>query len=286
MGAAQTFALIGHPVQHSPSATIHNAWIEHYGLDAHYETLDAIPEPDDLEGLLRGGSYNGVNLTTPLKERLIGRLDQLDEDARVAGALNTVVCTHGKLHGHNTDIGGFLDAVRPVWHEAWKETDTLILGAGGAARSVCVAVATQGGRSIHVLNRTGERAHALVGELGPVFPETHWTSGSMDEQTFLKISKGKRVVVDATSGDPTRWRRPALLEPIPPDSLWMDLSYWRDTSRWAACCESRGVEFVDGYPMLVHQAARAFQHFTGLSPDPSLARRVLPHIESIQDSSG
>ena len=286
MGATQTFALIGHPVQHSLSATIHNAWMAHYGLDARYETLDATPGADDLEELLREGSYNGVNLTTPLKERLIGRLDELDEDARVAGALNTVVRSDGKLHGHNTDIGGFLDAVRPAWDHAWKDTDTLLLGAGGAARSVCVAIAAQGGRSIHVLNRTQERAHTLIGDLRPTFPDTLWTSGILDEETFLKTPKRKRVVVDATSGDPGLWRRSSVLEPILPGSLWMDLSYWRDTSRWTECCHHRSVVFVDGYPMLVSQAARAFQYFTGLSPDPSLARSVLPHVESIQDSSG
>jgi len=286
MGAARTFALIGHPVQHSPSAKMHNAWMAHYSLDAHYEKLDANPGPDELERLLRVGPYSGVNLTTPLKERLIGRLDELDEDARVAGALNTVVCTGGLLHGHNTDIGGFLDAARAVWHDDWKTTDTLVLGAGGAARSVCVAIATQGGRSIHVLNRTVERAHTLVEELSPAFPGTLWTAGPLDEQTLLKAGQGRRVVVDATSGDSALWLRPSLLEPITHGSLWMDLSYWRNTSEWAACCGSRGVMFVDGYPMLIYQAARAFQYFTGLSPDPSLARRALGHIESIQDSSG
>ena len=92
---------------------------------------------------------------------------------------------------------------------------------------------------------------------------------------------GTPLVIDATSGAHSPWAHPSLLRP---GHLWMDLSYWRDLSNWTELSQTHGVTLIDGTSMLLHQAARAFHHFTGVSPDLTIARRVLDELQSIQDS--
>ncbi len=278
------YALLGHPVNHSPSPDLHNAWMTHHGVDGRYLAVDLTEDAGALEARLREGTYGGVNLTTPLKELLIGRLDTLTEEARVAGAVNTVVCRRGELHGANTDIGGFLDALKPIWTAPWPDTNVLVLGAGGAARAVAVAAGSQRARSVHVLNRTLDRAHRLVAEMDAAFPDTEWRMACSLDDLAEQAEPERLVVVDATSGAQSPWERSALLSSMSAGHVWMDLSYWRDLSVFAQRCEARGVRLVDGTAMLVHQAARAFQHFTGVAPDVTIAERVFDELQSIQDS--
>lgn len=154
--------LLGHPVSHSLSPLIQNAAFQHCGLDVTYGLRDV-----ESAGLgtaldaLRTPACLGANITVPHKQQIVDLLDDLDPHAASIGAVNTVVNTDGTLTGYNTDAQGFLLALRDLLEKSVSGLDLLVLGAGGAARAVVAALVLDGASSVHVANRTLERAQSL-----------------------------------------------------------------------------------------------------------------------------
>ena len=162
--------VIGHPINHSRSPLIHGTWLEQHGIDGTYEAIDVAPaELPAFFERLRSGEFAGGNVTIPHKEAVFALCDEVDPLARMIGAVNTLVVRDGKVLGSNTDYLGFLgnlDAAAPGWSDG--PNDALIIGAGGAARAVLVALRRRNGGRVHVLNRTLANAQALVDEIdGP-----------------------------------------------------------------------------------------------------------------------
>ena len=159
--------VIGHPIAHSRSPLIHGTWLTAYGIDGSYEAFDVAP--DALAGFfqrIREGEFLGGNVTIPHKQAVFDLCDEVDELAEKIGAVNTVVREGKKLFGSNTDYMGFLgnlDQNAPGWSD--RQPTALVLGAGGAARAILVALQN---RNIPVilLNRTRETADRLASELG------------------------------------------------------------------------------------------------------------------------
>lgn len=265
--------VIGHPIQHSKSPLIHNYWLNQNNIDGQYDAIDITPEnlKDGIRQLLEKG-YDGFNVTIPHKQNIIKLCDEIDDTARMIGAINTVIIQEGKLYGRNTDAFGFIQNIkthRPDFD--FKNKSALILGAGGAARAIIYGLLQEGIGRIIVVNRTIEKAEELR-DLEPAQIEIKpWEERS-------NILKNIDILVNSTSLGMTQ--KPALeidLNGLPEETLVCDIVYaplMTDLLNAARAC---GNDIVTGIGMLLHQARPAFEAWTGTLPDvtPELEKLVL-----------
>ncbi|MFK7928999.1 MAG: shikimate dehydrogenase [Myxococcota bacterium] len=257
----QVYAVVGHPVRHSLSPALHNAWFQHHGIDAVYVALDT-PEPDvDLAKTLRDLGIHGANLTLPHKVAILPDLAVLGPDAEACGAVNTVVRRGAELHGYNTDRQGFLDGLDELQVDP-SGARAIVLGAGGAARSIVSALQHRGAADVIVYNRTLAHAQALVSPGTTTVRALPWP----DDPTLPCAD----LVVN-TLPQPGRAAVEGLrFEQLKPDAAWVDLNYWDPDPPHLRALAATGRRVQTGHAMLLHQAARAFAHFTGIKPDLAL----------------
>ena len=164
--ATKLIGLIGKPLAHSTSPAFQQAALDHYGIDARYELWET--EPEELFAAVeRMGEEDclGANVTIPHKERVLRLMDEVDPLAKRIGAVNTVVNRDGRLRSHNTDILGFAQALRRDGGFDPRGCHALVLGAGGAARAVAVALIDSGAASLTVTDIDQERAASFVRDL-------------------------------------------------------------------------------------------------------------------------
>ena len=258
MSDSRRIGLIGDPVEHSLSPFFQQPALDSLGLDIRYELwptpLAALPgRLDDL----RAGRALGANVTVPHKEAVFAAMDDVSDLALRAGAVNTIVPRNGRLFGDNTDIHGFVVPLRER-EVRFEELDAIVLGAGGAARGIVVALLNAGVRRIHVLNRTIARAEHLAAALG----DDRVRSATSDQAQALASDAG--LIVNATS---IGWQGhdlpldPAAFGVMPPAAIAYDLTY-RETP-YLRAARAAGLATIDGLPMLVHQGARSFELWTG-----------------------
>jgi shikimate dehydrogenase len=264
--------VIGHPIAHSRSPLIHGTWLAEYGIDGSYEAIDVTPEalPGFFERL-RNGEFVGGNVTIPHKEAVFDLCDSVDDLARTIGAVNTLIVRDGKVHGTNTDYLGFLgnlDSGAPGWSDG--PNDALVIGAGGAARAVLVALRRRNGGKVHVLNRTLANAQALVAEIDGPF-EAHGFDA------FPALAPRIGLVVNTSSigmhGSRFDWLDMNVLSP---KTLVTDIVYTPLITPLLAEAQDRGLPVVDGLGMLLHQAVPGFAAWFGVTPEvtPGLRARI------------
>lgn len=269
--------VIGHPIAHSRSPLIHGQWLAEHGIDGSYEAIDVAP--DALPGFferLRSGEFAGGNVTIPHKEAVFALCDSVDPLATTIGAVNTLVLRDGKVHGSNTDYLGFLgnlDAAAPGWSDG--PNDAMIIGAGGAARAILVALRRRDGGKVHVLNRTLEKAQALVAEIDGPF-EAHGFDA------FPQLAAHTGLVVNTSAigmhGSRFDWLDFALL---PKATLVTDIVYTPLVTPLLADAAAHGLRTVDGLGMLLHQAVPGFEAWFGVRPSvtPALRARIEATLE-------
>lgn len=247
-------AVIGWPVEHSRSPALHNAAFAAAGIDAVFVALPVAP--GDVAEAVRGMAslaFLGASVTVPHKQAVIDACDRLDPSAEAVGAVNCLCFDDGAVIGHNTDAGGFVDALAEVATGDPAGRRAVLLGGGGAARAVAAGL-RGAGAEIAVIARAPERVGWI--EAAP------WTPATLDE-----MLPDCDILVDCTSAGLSADGERRLPAPIPVDSLPQaaivaTLVYHRETALLAAA-RSRGLTCVDGAGMLVHQGARAFALWTG-----------------------
>ncbi len=256
--------VIGWPVAHSLSPRLHRYWLRHYRLDGHYLPF---PVPRDelaraLDGV-RALGLAGVNITVPHKEGVIPHLDTVEAAARRIGAVNTVVAdAERRLHGRNTDVFGFIEAL----HQAQPDFDpargpAVVLGAGGAARAVVAALADAGAPEIRLVNRTLAKAERLAADLDAPARPVAWEARS-------ETVDGAALLVNATSlGMKGQAPLEFDLDGLPGDAVVYDIVYVPLETELLASARARGNPAVDGLGMLLHQARPAFEAFFGRDPE-------------------
>ncbi|HEV8229645.1 MAG TPA: shikimate dehydrogenase [Candidatus Limnocylindria bacterium] len=260
--------LLGHPVAHSLSPAMHNAAFAVLGLPHRYETRDVEPErlADTFEALRRDDVL-GANVTIPHKEAALRLVDEVAEQARRVGAVNTVMRRASRLIGDNTDGYGFARALAEVRADIGGR-EVLVLGAGGAARACIVELQTA--RAVIVASRGFDRARALVSSL----PSARARAIPWDEARRLARVD---VLVNAT---PIGMQGEDLMsafafERMPP--VVVDLVPTRaPTPLVRRAREAQDVRVVDGLLMLLHQAARSFALWTGREAPLPAMRAALP----------
>lgn len=278
-GAARIAGIVGWPVKHSRSPRLHGHWLKRYGIDGAYVPFAVAPER--LETALRGLQAlgcRGVNLTLPHKELALPLLDRLSERARRIGAVNTVVIEgDGRITGDNTDGFGFmanLSAGAPDWQAA--DGPAVILGAGGAARAVAVALLDAGVPSLRLANRTAERAERLAGDLRAMAPGRPVEVIAWDERSEALASAN--LLANTTSLGMSGQPPLAIsLEDLPETALVTDIVYTPLETGLLAAARARGHAAIDGLGMLLHQARPGFAAWFGRDPevDDELRHAVL-----------
>ena len=264
--------VIGHPINHSRSPLIHGHWIREHGIDGSYEAIDVAPaDVPAFIGRLRAGEFVGGNVTIPHKETVFALCDEVDPLARMIGAVNTLVLRDGKVFGTNTDFLGFLgnlDQNAPGWSDGPK--DALIIGAGGTARAVLVALQNRDRGRVHVLNRTLANAQSLVAEIKGPF-EAHGFGA------FAELAPRIGIVINTSSigmhGTKFDWLDLSLLAP---GTLVTDIVYVPLVTPLLADAKAHGLPVVDGLGMLLHQAVPGFEAWFGVRPEvtPELRKLV------------
>ena len=265
--------LVGWPVAHSRSPTIHNYWLDHYKIPGRYVLLPVPPEKLSLAlpGLAALG-FRGCNVTTPHKQAVMPMIDRVDELARRIGAVNTIVVEKdGTLTGFNNDGNGFVQSLRDAKAD-WRPDagPIVVLGAGGAARAVVATLAVQGAREIRLVNRTFERAQGIAREYGPPVTAFPW-----DQRNDALAD----VALLANATNQGMAGKPALdisLDRLPPHALVGDLIYIPPETPLLAAARVRGNMTVNGLGLLLNQARPAFQAWYGVLPDitPGLLRAI------------
>ncbi|HKZ99137.1 MAG TPA: shikimate dehydrogenase [Thermoplasmata archaeon] len=252
--------LVGHPLGHSISPQIHEAALASANIPGVYLLFDVgadtlrrmVDEPDRIR-------LRGFNVTIPYKEAVADLVDDVDGDAEALGAVNTVVVADGWTKGHNTDVHGFRIALRSLGIRLGQRK-ALVVGAGGAAKAV-VHVLLREGAAVTVANRTPSRAEALARG----FDE----SVEVADPDELESRGPWDLLVNATPVG-TKGLAPGV--PVPDATIRrskfvFDLVYNPPETPLLASARRAGVPAASGLTMLVHQAAKAYELWIGLSPD-------------------
>ncbi len=247
--------VLGFPVGHSRSPLMMNAAFAELGLDWRYLKLPVPPERFvETVRALAGSGYRGANVTIPHKLAAHDLADELGDDARAIGAVNTLTFTEqGRIVGDNTDAGGVLDALG----EQLPST-ALVLGAGGAARAAVWALA-EGGVEVTVWNRRPERATQLAGAFGVTASERPGRAELLVNATSVGLRPS-----DSLDGLPLVDAR-----------VVVDLVYGAAQTPFARWAEERGARLVDGLEVLVRQGARSLELWTGEEPPVDAMRRAV-----------
>lgn len=256
--------VLGHPISHSISPAIHNAAFELLGLPVRYGAWDVTD--DELPGAVievRGPDVLGANVTVPHKERVIPLLDRIDPAAEVIGAVNTLYKRDGQLRGDNTDAAGFLRSVLEVGFGP-RGASVLVLGAGGSARAVCHALLGAGVASIVIANRTLPRAEALARHLRSRHPAARVEPMALDGVTGSAV-RDVDLLVNTTTVGMHEEASPLPAGLLPRGALMVDIIYNPPRTTLLRQAEAAGLRTLNGLPMLVYQAAAAFETWTGQS---------------------
>lgn len=272
-GSTQILGVIGDPVAHSASPAMHNAALAHTGLDYVYIACHVTPDGlPDLGTSMRTLGIRGLNVTVPHKQSVMAVVDELSEAATRIGAVNTIVHEAGRLLGDNTDAYGIAASLREDGGLAQLPPRVVLLGAGGAARAVLHAVLEDTGvEQVWVLNRTLERAQQLVDELGC----GRAVAGPLNDSAPLNqagllincSSVGLAPHVDVSPlGDGAG---------LHDEMVVVDIVYKPLRTLLLQQAEAAGARTVDGLGMLVHQAARAFELWTGQPAPVAVMRQAL-----------
>lgn len=270
-GTTRLAGVMGWPVAHSLSPRLQNYWLAQHGIDGAYVPLPV--KPEDFTTAVRALpalGFAGANVTVPHKEAALKVVDSIDPLARRVGAINLVVAgADGHLEGRNTDVYGFIENLRegaPTWS---PREPAVVLGAGGAARSVVIGLIDVGVPEIRVFNRTRARAEALQ-DFGPQVKVGDWSDRA-------RLLDGAGLLVNTTLLGMTK--QPPLdidLARLPTSAVVNDVVYVPLETALLAAARRRGHTVVDGLGMLLHQGRPAFRAFFGV--DPAVTTELRAHV--------
>jgi shikimate dehydrogenase len=256
------YAVIGNPIGHSLSPLMNQAAFDHMGLKALYVPFCVTQLKEAVQGI-RGLDIRGVSVTLPFKTAVMEYLDEIEEGARLIGAVNTIWNDQGRLKGFNTDWNGFVLALKN--HTIIRGKRFVVIGAGGAARGIIYGLIREGGEPI-IVNRTASRAEALAQEFG--------CSSLPDSEISMARAEG---LINTT---PVGMFPRSEASPWPGDLLHnfpvvMDIIYSPLETRLLKEARAAGCQTISGLEMFVHQGAEQFRIWTGLEPPRSMMRQIV-----------
>ncbi|MDD4308328.1 MAG: shikimate dehydrogenase [Thermoplasmata archaeon] len=268
--------VIGDPIEHSLSPAMHNAALAHLDLDKEYVFEKAKVPSAELAGFInrtRKGEFTGLSVTMPHKVAVIPFLDELSQEAKIIGAVNTVTLSGNKLVGHNTDGAGCVMALKSAGVPI-KGRNAVVLGAGGAAKAIAVALALEHAGKIFILNRTPSAADKIAATVSKVSGSRIETSGLERMEEALAEAD---ILINATpigmSGISPRTAVPKDL--FRRNMNVFDIVYEPMETQHLRDARMAGARTIPGVEMLLHQGAVQFKLFTGRDAPLEVMRAAL-----------
>jgi len=272
----KTLGIFGYPISHTLSPAMHNAVIKALGLDMVYLPFEVKPSnlKEAINGIKSLGII-GVNITIPHKESVIRFLDDISEEARLVGAVNTIVYKDRKLVGYNTDGSGYMASLKEELGFNPKSKRIIIIGAGGAARGILAALATQKPKSITVANRTLSRAVSLIKAFKGKFRDTRFEAIDLDNNMLKMSFNSVDLLINTTSVGMKQSKALKIpLETLPKIAIVSDIIYNPLETLLLKKAKKIGLTTHGGLGMLVHQGARSFKLWTGMDAPMNVMRKA------------
>lgn len=258
---------------------MHNSAFEALGLDCVYAAFDVSPENiGQAAEAIKTLGIKGINITIPHKESIIPYLDEIAPDAKHTGAVNTVKNSDGKLSGFNTDVGGFLRAVREDLDFKPGGANVLLLGAGGAARAVMSAFCMNGVKRICIANRTLGKAEKLGAEFLTHFNNVEIEAVSLEDKEGIKsrVSDTDIIVNSTSAGMDGAGTLELPLESLKESAVVYDLVYKPAFTKLVEEARKKGHKASGGLSMLLYQGAQSFEIWTGIdAPVEAMKKAIL-----------
>lgn len=272
-GKTEIYGIIGKPVNHSFSPQMQTQAFQTLGINAVYlpfpmeeESLPQLPQAFEITGV------KGFNVTVPYKEKIIPYLDEVDADARLLGSVNTVVRTAKGWVGYSTDGIGFVRSLQEKGVEL-SNTKILLVGAGGSAKSITIALCRAGISELHILNRTVANAEKLLSITNQITPNLITSINAEAQEEY-------DILINCTSI--------GMKEPISPvddayikqSKFVVDIIYNPAKTVLLEKAESYGIPYANGLGMLLYQGTEAFEIWTQQKAPVEVMRKSL--LQSIQ----
>ncbi len=282
-GKTKIYGIFGYPVEHTFSPGMHNAAFRNLGMDACYVPFSVNPERlDDAARAILPLGLRGLNVTVPHKEKIIPFLDDLSEEARLIGAVNTIEVRQGSLVGHNTDGRGFLRSLKENAGFSPKGQRFLVVGSGGAARAVGFSLALSGASKIGFRDLDTRKADLLAKDLRDKAGAD--AESISDDESFAAFAADVDCLINATPlglkrTDPLPIRSESILK----KHLVCDLVYNPLDTMLLRTAKSRGAKRLAGLGMLLYQGVIAFEIWTGeKAPVQTMKNALARQIGDIQ----
>ena len=270
----KVYSVIGHPVSQSFSPKIHNYLFNKYGIDAVYVSYDV--DPDHVGEAINGIRHLGImgtNVTIPHKIEVMKYLDEIDEKAKLFGAVNTIKNVDGKLYGYNTDGTGLTKSLKDASGETMDGKKVLIIGAGGACRSIAIQLAIENAASIEIVNRSIEKAQSIVDTINEHFDTKAIATSKVITQ---KDIDDVDVLINTTPIGMGTDESPIDTSLVPPKNMIIaDAVYKPHETAFIKWGLKHDLKIAYGIQMLINQGVHSFSIWTGVTPTLEDTQNIL-----------
>ncbi len=272
------YGIFGHPVKHSLSPDMHNSAFNTLGLNSVYVAFDIDPESiEEAARAIRVMGIRGINITIPHKQTIIPYLDEVSPDAKLTGAVNTVKNENGKLLGYNTDVGGFLRAIREDLDFSPEGNTLFLIGAGGAARAVLSAFCMNGGAVVYITDIIKDKALELANQFKANFQNITIETVELDNQNLIeqKFNEADILVNASPAGMDGVGSLDIPLTSLNKNAVVYDLVYKPPDTNLLKEAKQLGHKASGGLSMLLYQGAESFEIWTGKNAPVEIMKKAL-----------
>ena len=256
------YGIIGNPLSHSISPTIHNFWFKKYNINANYSLIKIkIDEIENIINKIKKGELQGINVTTPFKQAVIPYLDKVINDANETQSVNTIYLNQkNEIIGENTDVYGFNEAFIKRLGKNLTEKKVLILGAGGVAPSIIFSLAKKNIKKIFISNRTLKKAENMKSKF-PFIETILW-------EDFIKVAENMDIIINTTSlGMRNGNNFEKTLENFKSTLVYYDIIYNPTETPMIKHLSKKGIKTFNGLDMLILQGQKSFFLWNNINPE-------------------
>jgi len=275
-GKTEICGLIGYPVRHTFSPLMHNAAFETLGINAVYLPFEVRPE--DLESVIHCAGalgIHGLNITVPYKEKVLKYLDEIDKEAALIGAVNTIVIKEGRLKGYNTDGKGFVKSLQEEFGISPRGKRFFIMGAGGASRAISFSLALQGAGRIVLVDEAADKALDIARALTKS-TSCETIALKKDNKAMKEMMLNSDVFINATPCG-MKPHDPKVVDPdfLHKNLLVYDIIYNPRTTALMRDARNKGAKTANGIGMLLNQGVLSFSLWTGKKAPVHVMKKAL-----------
>ena len=259
------YGIIGNPLSHSISPTIHNFWFKKYNINANYSLIKIkIDEIENIINKIKKGELQGINVTTPFKQAVIPYLDKVINDANETQSVNTIYLNQkNEIIGENTDVYGFDEAFIKRLGKNLTEKKVLILGAGGVTSSIIFSLSKKNIKKIFISNRTLKKAENMKSKF-PFIETISW-------ENFIKVAENMDIIINTTSlGMKNGNDFEKTLENFKSTLVYYDVIYNPAETSMIKHLKKKGIKTFNGLDMLILQGQKSFFLWNNINPDFSI----------------